>query len=69
MANSYRSAAKDVAEKTASLRNGSSDLKPGSVFCCPAYVVANDNEEIEFIAGLLERAYRAWVQGVDPVVE
>jgi len=51
------------------LRNGSSELKPGSVFCCPAYGVSNDRDEAEFIAGLLERAYRAWVEGVDPVVD
>lgn len=69
MANSYAGAANEVAHKSATLRNGKSDLKPGSVFCCPAYIVHNDRSEIESLQVLLESAYGAWVAGVDPTVE
>lgn len=67
--NSYTRAAKEVTDMSVKLQNGSSKLKPGSVFCCPAYVVYNNNAEIDSMAGMLERAYRAWVDGVDPVVD
>lgn len=68
MQNNYARAAQEVANMSARLRNGTSKLKPGSVFCCPAYVVFNDAREIDSMGGLLEQAYRAWVKGVDPVV-
>jgi len=61
-ANAYAKAAADVALKGRVLVNGSVNLKPGSVFAAPAYIVALD--DVQATSDALTVAYALWLSPV-----
>jgi len=63
LANSYASAAADVAIKATDLRNGRDVLAPGSVFTGRAYVVTPADRDAA--VDLLRKAFTLWVDTVD----
>ena len=58
-ANSYRTAAADVARKATTLRNVRDDLVPGSVFATPTVIVPP--AQVDAAKALLADAHAAWV--------